>query len=280
MVGTTVGESHLGAVADSDREWLGEALHETVGQYAKQWNASMVVLKDFHYRYRNHLAPFSNNGYERVPSLPAVRLEINFSSFEEYLTRCVSRVTRKGLRRKFKKAAARGPIELEVLRDAGHLIDELYPLYEAVFERAEFRFEKLTKEYLREVGRQMPDRTRFFVWRQSGKIIAFDLCFLHDNVLHDCIIGLDYSVALDLHLYFVTWRDVIQWATQNGVKLYYSGPLNYDSKRHFRCELVPLDLYVCHTSGWLNPIFRRLVKWLEPTRHDPHLRHFRNAHEL
>lgn len=280
MVGTTVGESHLGATSDVDLAWLGEALHETLGQYAKQCKASIVVLKDFHSQYRTHLTPFSNNGYERVPSLPAVKLDLTFSSFEDYMSRHLSKATRKGLRRKFKKTASSDPIQMEVLSDISDLIDEIYPLYDAVFERAQFRFEKLTREYLCELGKRMPDRTKFFVWRRSGKIIAFDLCLLHDNVLHDCIIGLDYSVALDLHLYFITWRDIIQWSLDNKIERYYSGPLNYDSKRHFRCDLVPLDLYVCHTSGWFNPIFRRLVKWLEPTRHDPHIRHFKNAHEL
>jgi predicted N-acyltransferase len=280
MVGTSVGESHLGATTDPDLAWLGEALHETLGQYAKQCKASIIVLKDFHSRYRTHLTPFSNNGYERVPSLPAVKLDLTFSSFEEYMSGQLSKSTRKGLRRKFKKAAATSnPVEMEVLTDISHLIDEIYPLYDAVYARAEYRFEKLTPEYLCELGK-MPDRARFFVWRQAGKIVAFDLCFLHDGVLHDCIMGLDYTVAFDLHLYFVTWRDIIQWALKNNVKRYHSGPLNYDSKRHFRCDLVPLDLYVTHTSNWFNPIFRRLVKWLEPTRHDPHLRHFKNASQL
>ena len=280
MVGATVGEGHLGAASDPDRAWLGEALHEVVGDYARECKASMIVLKDFHSSYRNHLAPFSNNGYSRVPSMPGVKLDLDFASFDEYMTLRLSKATRKSLRRKFKKAAAGAPIEMEVLCNVGHLIDEIYPLYDAVFERAEFRFEKLTKEYLLEIGEKMPDRVRFFIWRKAGRIIAFNLCFVHGDMLYDGVLGLDYSVAIDLHLYFITWRDIIQWALRNNIKRYYSGPLNYDSKRHFRCDLVPLDLYVFHTSRWFNPIFRRLVKWLEPTRHDPSIQLFKNAHEL
>jgi hypothetical protein len=44
--------------------------------------------------------------------------------------------------------------------------------------------------------------------------------------------------------------------------------------------LVPLDLYVKHTVPFINLIFRRAVKYLEPTRHDPVLRRFPNAHQL
>jgi predicted N-acyltransferase len=126
----------------------------------------------------------------------------------------------------------------------------------------------------------MPDRVRFFIWRLEGKIIAFSCCLVHDGKLYDECLGLDYKVALDLHLYFYTLRDVLTWAMEQGLDEYVSGPLNYDPKLHLGCELMPLDLYVMHTAAFLNPIFRRVVKYLEPTRHDPVLRRFPNAHEL
>jgi len=87
-------------------------------------------------------------------------------------------------------------------------------------------------------------------------------------------------VALDLHLYFYTLRDIISWALQQGLQYYYSNPLNYEPKLHLDCELVPLDLYVMHTNPLLNPIFRRMIKYLGPTRHDPVLRKFPNADQL
>jgi len=64
------------------------------------------------------------------------------------------------------------------------------------------------------------------------------------------------------------------------LKYYYSNPLNYGPKLHLRCELVPLDLYVMHTSTVLNPIFRRIIKYLGPTRHSRFLRRFPNADQL
>ena len=69
-------------------------------------------------------------------------------------------------------------------------------------------------------------------------------------------------------------------AMEQGFKYYCSTPLNYDPKLHLGCELVPLDLYVRHTLAFVNPIFGRAVRFLEPTRHDPVLRQFRNADAL
>jgi len=43
---------------------------------------------------------------------------------------------------------------------------------------------------------------------------------------------------------------------------------------------VPRELYVRHTNALLDPIFRRVLKYLGPTRHDPVLRRFPNADQL
>ena len=159
-------------------------------------------------------------------------------------------------------------------------MDEIYPLYLQVHERSALKFERLTKAYFRSLGERMPDKARFFIWRQEGRIIAFSLAIVHEGVIYDDCLGLDYRVARDLHLYFYTLRDIISWAIKEGIEHYCSSPLNYEPKLHLACRLMPLDLYVMHTSRLLNPIFRRAVKLLEPTRHDPVLRRFPNAHEL
>jgi len=279
MVGCAAGESHLGACLPEDEEWAADALHTSLRTYARSCGASLVVLKDFSAKYRGALRGFFSNGYARVPSMPMTQLRLNYRNFDEYLS-SLGKATRKNLRRKFRKTEKTPPIVLDVVTDISPQIDEVYPLYLQVHERSPFKFERLTKEYFCDLGRKMPERTRFFVWRQLGRPIAFSLCMIHGETIYDEYLGLDYRVALDLHLYFYTLRDIITWAIGHGLKNYRSSPLNYDPKLHLGCELVPLDLYVTHTMTVLNPIFRRAVKFLEPTRHDPILRRFRNADQL
>ena len=52
--------------------------------------------------------------------------------------------------------------------------------------------------------------------------------------------------------------------------------LNYDPKRRLKCELMPMDLYVTHTSKLMNFVLRRVLPMLEPTRHDKTLKEFPN----
>ena len=279
MVGCAAGAGDLGACDEKDESWTADALPESLQTYARQKKASLVVLKDFPANYRSALKSFALSGYARIPSMPMTRLSLRYQNWDEYF-RTLSKATRKDLRRKFRKAE-RGPkIDMQLVSDIAPFIDEIYPLYLAVHERSPLKFETLTKNYFRAIAQRMPELARFFIWRQDGKLIAFSFCLVCGDAIYDECIGLDYSVALNLHLYFYTLRDIISWALQQGLKYYYSNPLNYEPKLHLDCELMPLDLYVRHTSAVLNPILRRVIKYLGPTRHDPVLRRFPNADQL
>ncbi len=276
MVGCAAGEGQL----DSEEPWFVEALHDSLELFRKRKDASIVMLKDFPREYREALQPFSQNGYRRVPSMPAATLNLDFANFEEFMAKRLSKVFRKNLRRKFRALDDAEPLQMEVVSDITPYVDEIFPLYLQTFNRSELKFEELTKEYFCSVGRDMSDRTRYFIWRQGGRIVAFNLCMVHDGILYDLDVGMDYSVALDLHLYFVSWRDIISWCLENDVKMYHTGPLNYDPKLHLKLSLAPQDLYARHASSWINPIFKIAIEFLQPVRHDPILQRFANAHEM
>jgi len=279
MAGCAAGAGELGVCDSEDELWVARALGEVLPEHARKNKASLIVFKDFPSNYRPMLRVLADAAFTRIPSMPMTRLSLEHESFDAYL-QTLGYVTRKSLRRKFRKAERAAKIDMEVLTDITPHVDEIYPLYLAVHERSPMKFEHLTKEFFCAIGREMPDKARFFVWRQSDRVIAFSLCLVCGDTIYDECLGLDYSVALDLHLYFCTMRDVISWAIAQRLRWYVSGPLNYDPKLHLRHELAPLDLYVRHTRAWLNPIFRLALKFLEPTRHEPILRKFPNAHEL
>jgi hypothetical protein len=281
MVGSSAGEGDLARdISTGGIQWTARALREALPAIAKRLRTTLIVFKDFPKAYRTTLDELRSAGFTRVPSMPATGLTLGFADFDEYLRTRLSHAMRKNLRRKFRKADSAGGITVEALTDVTPLVEELLPLYQAVFRRSKLQFEELNQSYLSELGRRMGDKARFLIWRLNGKIVAFASLLVHDGVLKDNYIGLDYSVALDYHLYFVTWRDTIVWALQNGCRKYHSAPLNYDPKLHFRMHLEPLDLYVRATQDWLNPFFAKLLPLLEPTRYDKAVQKFANKAEL
>ena len=278
MVGCVVGEGHLDPPAANGMHL--SLFAEEIVRHARALRARLVVLKEFPARYRDALECFAAHGYTRVPSLPMARLNIAYDSFEQYMDEALSGRTRRDLRLKLRATTAGEPIEQTTVRDITPVIDDLYPLYLQVYHRSQHHFEKLTREYLCGLGRLMPEKVRFFVWRQCGRIVAFTLCMLQGDSLYAEYIGLDYDVAIDLHLYHYSIRQMVTWGMRNGYKSFCSSGLHYDPKFHLRFMLEPLDLYVRHTSALMNTPVRWLLPWITPVRYDPTLKRFPNYHEL
>ena len=281
MVGCAAGEGHLPAQEPGERLRQAQLLAANISTLARREKASLIVLKEFPARYRASLSCFLAQGFSMMPSMPMTRLDIaRYSSFDDYLNKAIKAKRRTEFRRKFKAAEQSGPIELTVTSNAEAAIDDMYGLYEQVYERSDLKFEKLTKSYFREIGQRMPDKARFFLWRQNGKLIAFSLCMIEGETLYGEYLGLDYSIALKLHLYFTVMRDIISWAIANGFKSIVSTSLGYGPKLQMRHVLEPLDLYIRHASPLMNAVLRRVLPLLEPTRDDETLKSFPNYSDL
>jgi Acetyltransferase (GNAT) domain len=279
MVGCVAGEGHLdGDEACNDTRV--ELLASTITEQARSLGAQLIVFKEFPARYRPALECLIGHGFTRIPSLPMTRLCIDYASFEDYMTHALNSATRKKLRKKFEATARASALAMSVTNDATSVISDIYPLYLQVYERSKLHFEKLTETYFCDLGQRMGDKVRFFLWRQNERTVAFATCMVHGDAFYAEYIGLDYNVALDLHLYHYVFRDMVSWAIANGYKWFRSSGLNYDPKLHLRHLLDPIDLYVRHTSTPINAVLKRILPVLEPTRYDATLAKFRNYQEL
>lgn len=277
MVGCAAGEGHLA----TPPELVGR-MQRALTKFALEHGARLIVWKDVPARYRESLRALKTPpaDYAHVASMPATHLPLDFASFDDYLARRLSHAMRKNLRRKFKTVAAAAPLTMTVTNDLGDAAEEALALYEQVFAKSPLQFEHLNVPFLRQLAERMPDRVRFFQWRQEGRLVAFSLCFVHEGALYDEYLGLDYRVALDLHLYFVTFRDILTWAIEQGLTAYHSTPLNYGPKLHLGFDLQPLDLYFAIPYPAVHRLARPFLKDASPTSAEPVLAEFANARDM
>jgi Acetyltransferase (GNAT) domain len=280
MIGCTAGEAHLAATETLPVDIVAETLSNGLIKQARSLNAQLIVLKEFPSRYRKVLHCFMECGFARAPSMPMTMLDIGYDSFDAYMAKALKSASRRKLRKKLEATAGISDIRMSVTDDATGFVDEIYPLYLQVFERSRMQFEKLTKDFLRQIGQRMGDKVRFFAWRRGSNLVAFSLCMVQGDSLYAEYVGFDYSVALDLHLYHYVVRDMISWGISKGYKWFRSSGLNYDPKLHMRHRLDPIDLYVRHTSALANAIFRLALPWIVPVRYDATLKLFPNYREL
>ncbi len=280
MVGCIVGEGQIGVPLLNEVPQVLSHLSDSIASFARHKRVRLTLFKDLPVEYRTAFS--EQESYTRLPSLPGVRLRLDFSTFEDYMQHGLGRATRKSLRRKFREVDSLAePIRLEVKNHiTAREARALHALYECVARRADQQFEVFDSAYFLRLGERMPEHTRYFIWKRAGRMIAFNFCTVHGDTIYDNDLGMILEDALPLHLYHVTFRGIIRWALAHGLKFYQSSPFGYAPKLHLRMDLIPLDLHVRHAS----PLINRLLGWFAPlaapTRQEPLLRHFPNAWQL
>jgi len=135
-------------------------------------------------------------------------------------------------------------------------------------------FELIVKEFFKKISERLPKETRYFLWRIKGRLVAFNLALVDAPLLYDEYLGLDYTVAYQYHLYYVTFRDIVRWCLQHDVRRYVTGALNYDPKKRLDFSFTPLYVYIRHTHRLSNRVFRLVSHLIKPERFDPILKSF------
>lgn len=283
MAGCVVGDGQIGAPQGEDLPAVCAALAGALELYARREGISLILFKDLPmYCRRTFGALTRRRQFTRVRSLPGVTLNLaGLSSFEDYMQKRLGKATRKSLRRKFRELEDQPPLTLEVKTAVDEAeATQLHRLYEEVALRGDLHFEVFTREYFLALGQRMPDQTRYFIWRHEGRIAAFSFCTVFGNAIYDNDLGLDARLASPLHLYYQTFRDIVRWALAHRITRYYSAPFNYHPKLRLGMDLTPLDLYARHRFAPANFLLRLLSPLLAPTRQEPLLAQFPNAHQL
>jgi predicted N-acyltransferase/multidrug transporter EmrE-like cation transporter len=270
ICGCPTAEGRIGIKDQLDREIV-ELLAGRMFTLAKEKKAGLVAFKEFSPQYDPLFSLLRKSGFHKMSSYPAAMLEINFNNFEDYLS-SLSKVTRKNLRKKFRQAGELAKVEMETVNSLNENLDEVYTLYLNTLNKSGVQFEILTKDFFKKISQNMPGETRYFLWRINGKLAAFDLCLVSGGTLIDEYIGMDYTLAYQYHLYYVTFRDVFNWCLQNNVKTIQGGSLNYDPKKRLDFVFVPQSIFLKHKNSFLNFFFGILCKILQPDNFDPVLK--------
>lgn len=280
MVGNAAGPGYLQPADPERKAAAARILAEHLVPVAKAQGARLAILKEFPRADREVLKVFEDNGFTVMSGMPHTRHDLAaYGSFADYR----SSHNRNGRRRidRHLEASKAADIELEVRDSAEGVIDEAYALYAQTLAKADMSFERLTPEYLREMGKRMPDKARFFFWRQNGRMIGMAFCMVEGDTLLTEYLGMDYEVVQDLNLYFRIQYDVIGWAIDNGFKSIVSTPLVYEPKYYLGHQLLPVDLYLAQTlSPRLNGVLKRFGPAMDPARNDLDLKRFSNYADI
>jgi hypothetical protein len=98
---------------------------------------------------------------------------------------------------------------------------------------------------------------------------AFAFCLVSPGLFIDYYLGFDYALAYQHQLYFVRFRDMMQWCIDRGIKKYEMGVTGYEAKRRLGFDFIRLYFYIKHLNPFLNPFVKVIKPLLEPKNFDP-----------
>jgi len=267
ICGLPMGPGRIGITGDPGQ--VMEAIYGGLEKIATENKAALIFFKDFSKSYENLLKPFLAKGFSRLEGFPTTEMDLHSNSFGDYL-KTLSRVSRDGLKRNFKKIDTGVKIDLEEKKALeNEELSQVYGLYLQTYNKQELGFEKLPSDFFKNISRNMPQETRYFLWRIDGKLVAFALCFIKDDYFIDYYLGFDYSLASRHYLYFVRFRDLMTWCIEHRIKKYEMGATSYEVKRRLGFNFVRLYFYVKHRNRLINRLLIPLMHVIKPENFDP-----------
>lgn len=270
VCGSPVGQGRIGIAGHTDG--VINAILRCMEDIARKNRAAITAFKDFDKTYMEILGPLQKDGFHRFDGLPVSELNVRFEDFEEYL-KTLSSATRYDLRRKFKKVDNHVTVDLEIrerLEDG--MLQDVYRLYLDIVAKHDMGFELIPVDFFKNISKNMPDNAKFFLWRVDGKLAAFLFCLVSEDLLIDFYVGFDYSIAYKYHLYFIKFRDVLNWCIRHRITKYEMGTTGYEPKRRLNFDFEPLYIYAKLRNRMLRPIFNLICRFLKFENFDPDLK--------
>jgi len=177
-------------------------------------------------------------GYFKIPSMQTAYMDIEWSSFDDYLASLKHKV-RENIRREIRKNRRSGVI-IEKKNDFYSLSHTLSDLYSNLFMRHRGKRSLLSPLFFEELYENAKEKVRVFIAEKEGEIVGFSLCLEHRNVLDGYIAGFDYDLQTktDFTYFNICYYTPIRTAIEEGIKrIHFRGSeLELKSKRGCKME--------------------------------------------
>ncbi len=194
-------------------------------------------------------------------------LPIDFSSADEYLSR-LSRSRRRNIRRKLR---SRAHLDVEIVPTGTAFADDavieaFYALYCNVYAQSEVHFDLLERTFFDALLRDADSGGIVFVYRHTGRMIGWNLCFEHGDMLVDKYMGLLYPEAREHNLYAVSWMENLDYARRHGLKKYVAGWTDPEVKAKLGANFTFTRHAVYPRNVLLRGLLRRIATRFEGDR--------------
>ncbi len=228
---------------------------------AKQHHAQLAMLKDLHQDFpAADRAVLRAGGYLEGYSLPTIRINTAYASFEEFLAKQLTKNGRKHARKQFHKAE--GLFELRAIEDFEEMVPLVFPLHRAVFLKAKYQFEELPPRFFVECARSRNPRSELVVCERVAdhRIVGSLVIFYDEHEQQNKRIGIDYDIDESGLVYNLLNYTGIQRAIARGIGTLWLGQSSYVPKTRLGGDLDDQYLLIKAYDPLLKPTLP-LQRW-------------------
>lgn len=217
---------------------LGERTREAVFAAFAQWRGAKLIL--------NADDEWSIPRLTAGTTLPTCRLRVEWQSFEEYFS-----ALRSHYRYRVTKALRRWKdIETTELADNREFDPALYQLYLQVYQRSEFKLERLPCEFFQTFP------ARIIKFCRAGRPIGFVQLVEYGKELNFLLGGFDYAENHRYDIYLNLLLEILRQGIAGGFTGIDFGQTAEDTKLKLGAQAVRKRMYFGHANALVNGIVR------------------------
>ncbi len=218
------------SVAKSGYKVHGDDIKEMV-DYIKKEKGSYIIL--------NSDDSFLSEELIRGQTLSTCKLNISWDTFEDY-----KKALRSHYRYRLNSAMKKGKdLEVRKLECNSHFNEELYTLYENVYEKSDYKLEKLSIDFFRDIPSEI------YVFYIKDKPSAFVQLGSINNELNFIFGGLDYSFNHKYDLYMNMLIFILSYGIENKYSSIDFGQTAEDTKMKLGAIHQRKFMHIYHPSS-------------------------------
>ena len=214
-----------------EAEARAEGLHPTFTNVLDQQTALVQLLQQ--------------RGYLRFSHIPLNYLDVQWSSFDEYLNHLntITHGAKKDVRRHISKNL-KGSTRIEIADRPGLIGARLHELLEGNSLRYNGRPFSFRAEFFGELKRNLGDDARIYTASKGGAITAVNVMLRRNGVAQMPMVGVDHEAAGRDFTYFnvALYRPIRDAISERVERIYYGRAL-YDLKARKGCRIANLSIY-------------------------------------
>ncbi len=211
-----------------------------IEQYIKKQKKNCIIL--------NAEKDFSSPLFVKGETLPTCKLDILWDSFDDFKLRL-----RSHYRYRLVKALNKSKdVLIEKLQDNNLFTEKIYSLYENVFNKSEYKLEKLGIDFFKK------SPCSIYVFYAKDKPIAFVQLANNEKELYFVFGGMDYSLNRKYDSYMNMIAFILRYGIENKYSSIDMGQTSEVTKMKFGCSQHKKYMHIYHPST----IIRFLIKLL------------------